>query len=77
MKFHNGEDFNAEEVKFTFERLLGEEGKKGPQRSNYTAIETVEMVDDYTVELVMNKIDPVLLTKLSGYGAMIVPPKYI
>lgn len=77
VKFHNGEDFNAEAVKFTFERLLGEDGKKGPQRSNYTAIDKVEIIDAHTVDLVLNKIDPVLLTKLSGYGAMIVPPKYI
>ena len=59
VKFHNDEPFNAEAVKFTFDRLLGEEGQSGPQYSNYTSI------------------DPVLLTKLSGYGAVIVPPKYV
>ena len=75
--FHNGEPFNAEAVKYTFDRLLGEQGKKGPQRSNYTSIERVEVVDDTTVEFVMNQADPVILTKLAGYGAMIVPPKYI
>lgn len=75
--FHNGEPFNATAVKYTFERLLGEEGKKGPQRSNYTAIDRLEIVDDYTVDFVMSRVDPVFLTKLSGYGAMIVPPKYI
>ena len=48
--FHNGEPFNAEAVKFTFDRLLGEEGGQGPQRSNYTAIESVEVIDDYTVD---------------------------
>jgi peptide/nickel transport system substrate-binding protein len=77
VKFHNGEPFNAAAVKFTFDRLLGEEGRKGPQQSNYNAIERVEAVDDNTVEFIMKQPDPVLLTKLAGYGAMIVPPKYI
>lgn len=75
--FHNGEPFNAEAVKFTFERLLGEEGARGPQRSNYTAIESVEIIDDNTVDFHLSEPDPVLLTKLAGYGAMIVPPAYI
>lgn len=77
VKFHDGEAFNAEAVKFTFERLLGEEGAKGPQRSNYTSIESVDVIDDYTVDMKLKTPDPVLLTKLAGYGAMIVPPKYI
>ncbi|MGQ7244069.1 ABC transporter substrate-binding protein [Salinicola sp. V024] len=75
--FHDGEPFNAEAVKFTFGRLLGEEGAKGPQQSNYTAIENVEIIDDNTVDFHLKAPDPVLLTKLAGYGAMIVPPQYI
>jgi len=75
--FHNGEPFNAEAVKYTFDRLLGEEGAKGPQQSNYTAITGVEIVDDYTVDFMLGNPDPVLITKLAGYGAMIVPPQYI
>lgn len=75
--FHNGEPFNAEAVKYTFDRLLGEEGAKGPQQSNYSVIEEVEIIDDYTVDFHLSEPDPVLLTKLAGYGAMIVPPKYI
>lgn len=77
VKFHNGEPFNAEAVKFTFDRLLGPEGKKGPQQSNYTSIDHVEVIDANTVDFVMKQADPVLITKLAGYGAMIVPPKYI
>ncbi|MFN3497839.1 MAG: ABC transporter substrate-binding protein, partial [Pannonibacter indicus] len=77
VKFHNGEPFNAAAVKFTFDRLLGEEGAKGPQRSNYIVIDSVEVIDDYTVDLKLKNPDPVLLTKLAGYGAMIVPPQYI
>ncbi|WP_447958057.1 ABC transporter substrate-binding protein [Vreelandella sp. EE7] len=75
--FHNGEPFNADAVKFTFDRLLGEQGARGPQRSNYTAISSVEVVDEYTVDFLLNEPDPVLLTKLAGYGAMIVPPGYL
>lgn len=77
VKFHNGEPFNAEAVKFTFERLLGAEGAKGPQKSNYDSIGEVKAVDEYTVDFILKQPDPVLLTKLAGYGAMIVPPKYI
>lgn len=75
--FHNGEPFNADAVKFTFDRLLGEEGQKGPQYSNYTSIDKVEVVDEFTVKMHLKSPDPVLLTKLAGYGAVIVPPKYV
>ncbi len=77
VEFHNGEPFNADAVKFTFDRLLGEEGAKGPQQSNYTSIESVEIINDYEIVFHLNTPDPVLLTKLAGYGAMIVPPKYV
>lgn len=75
--FHNGEPFNADAVKFTFDRLLGEEGAAGPQQENYTSIDRVEIVDDYTVDLVLGSPDPVIITKLAGYGAMIVAPGYV
>ncbi|SDE77856.1 ABC transporter substrate-binding protein [Limimaricola pyoseonensis] len=77
VSFHNGEPFDAEAVKYTFDRLLGEVGAAGPQQSNYTTVESVEIVDEHTVEFKMAQPDPVILTKLSGYGAMIVPPDYI
>jgi peptide/nickel transport system substrate-binding protein len=77
VSFHNGEPFDADAVKFTFDRLLGDEGKKGPQQSNYTSIEKVVVVNPTTVDFILKSPDPVLLTKLAGYGAMIVPPKYI
>jgi peptide/nickel transport system substrate-binding protein len=77
VKFHDGEPFDAAAVKFTFDRLLGPEGAKGPQQSNYNSIGSVEVIDPSTVDFRMKVPDPVILTKLAGYGAMIVPPKYI
>ena len=75
--FQNGEAFDAGAVKFTFDRLLGPDGAKGPQQSNYTAIGAVNVIDPMTVDLVLKRPDPVMLTKLAGYGAVIVPPKYL
>lgn len=77
VKFHDGEPFDAAAVKFTFDRLLGPEGAKGPQQSNYNSIGSVEVIDPTTVDFKMKVPDPVILTKLAGYGAMIVPPTYI
>ena len=75
--FHNGEVFDAEAVRFTMARLLGPEGAKGPQQSNYTSIGSVDVVDPYTVDIVLKRPDPVMVSKLAGYGAMMVPPKYV
>ncbi|WP_010632445.1 ABC transporter substrate-binding protein [Sporolactobacillus vineae] len=77
VKFQDGEPFNAAAVKFTFDRLLGPEGKKGPQQANYTSIDHVQIIDNNTVNFILKQPDPVLITKLAGYGAVIVPPKYI
>ncbi len=48
--FHNGEKFSADSVKSTFTRLL-DKANKSPQAFNYTAIDSVEVVDDQTVKL--------------------------
>lgn len=75
--FQNGEAFNAGAVKYSFDRLLGPEGEASPQRANYSVIAQVDVIDDLTVDFVLSRPDPVLLTKLAGYGGMILPPKYI
>ncbi len=76
--FQDGEPFNAQAVAYTFnDWLLGKPGKASPQLSNYTTIDHVQIVNNYTVNFIMKEIDPVIVTKLAGYGAMIVPPKYI
>ena len=72
IKFHNGEAFTAASVKSTFERMK-DPALKSPQAFNYTAIASVEVVDDTTVKLLFATVDPVMITKLAGYGGFIVP----
>ena len=47
--FHNGEAFTAEDVVYTYTTLL-EEDFGAPRRSLYAPIESIEAVDDYTVQ---------------------------
>lgn len=55
IKFHNGEDLTAEDVVFTFERIITEnaiehpEPHTSPRKGLIAPLESVEQVDDYTV----------------------------
>ncbi len=71
--FHNGETFDAESVKFSVERILAEE--EAPNRSKFTAIDSVEVVDDYVVRLLLNQPDGTLFDSLTSRLAML-PPAY-
>ena len=49
VKFHNGELFDANAVKFTFDRAL-DPAFKAPNYSRIAAIKSVDVVDKYTVD---------------------------
>jgi len=73
--FHNGDAFTADDVKFSLERAIAE----NPRTSVYAAlntIERVEILDPLTVNLVTKHPDPLLPTRLSYYGGMILPRQY-
>ena len=70
--FHNGETFTAASVKLTFERM-NDPALKSPQAFNYTAISSVHVVNDATVKINFASVDPVMITKLAGYGGFMVP----
>jgi peptide/nickel transport system substrate-binding protein len=50
VKFHNGEQFTANDVKFTFERLINPE-TKSPAAFILEPLAGVEVVDDHTVRI--------------------------
>ncbi len=78
VKFHNGEDFDAEAVKFTFDRALNPEFK-APYFSRISAIKSVEIVDKHTVNFKTAAPFPTMLYSLgeASFAALIVPPKYV
>ena len=71
VKFHNGEDFNAESVKFSLERV-----KSGLRASsNFRPIEKVDIVDPYTVRVQTSKPWPTFTTIMTFRQASMYPPK--
>jgi peptide/nickel transport system substrate-binding protein len=74
VKFHNGEPFTAEAVKFTIDRVL-DPATKSVTRGNFTWIKEVKIVDDYTVQIITAKPFPAAPEFLTL--AYIVPPKYV
>ena len=50
VKFHNGEDFNAESVKFSIERVL-DPGQKSYLRDRFKAITQVQVIDEFGIRL--------------------------
>jgi peptide/nickel transport system substrate-binding protein len=75
VKFHNGEDVNAEAVKFSIERVLNPD-QKARWRWAFVDIERVEVVDPLTVRIVTKRPFPTLVTNLA-FAMPIVPPKYV
>ncbi len=73
VKFHNGEPFNAQAVKWTFDTQTM--GKTSVVKTQFTDVTEVKVVDDYTVQFVTKNQFPLLLNYLSSsFFAM--PPKY-
>ena len=71
VKFHNGEEFNAESVKFSLERV-----KTGLRASsNFRPIEKVDIVDAYTVRVQTSKPWPIFPTIMTSRQASMYPSK--
>ena len=74
VKFHNGEDFNADSVKFSIERLANPANKLRGS-SSFAPIDRVEIVDPYTVRIHTKKPWPVFLSHIALRQAAMYPPK--
>ncbi len=71
VKFHNGEEFNAESVKFSLERV-----KTGMRSSsNFRPIDRVEVVDPYTARVHTTKPWPTFVSVMTFRQASMMPPR--
>lgn len=73
VKFHDGTDFNADAVKANIERLK-DPANKLKRASLYAAIDHVEVIDPYTVKIVLNTpFAPIVQAFAHPAGGMISP----
>jgi peptide/nickel transport system substrate-binding protein len=74
IKFHNGELFNAETVKFSFERAVAT-GSVNKDKAVFNNIVNIASTDELTVILTLKNPNPDFLFQLGQTTASIVEPK--
>lgn len=77
VKFHNGQELTADDVVFTFDRILakdGVDGKQSPRVGLLGPLQKVEKIDNYTVKMSLATPSPVFMQLL--VHTQIIPQKY-
>ncbi len=75
VKFHDGTDFNAEACRFNFNRMKTE--PKSVRKGEVASIESVDVVDPYTIKINLRRPDAALLATLTDRAGMMVSPKVV
>ncbi len=76
ISFHDGTPFNAQAVKFSFDRAGNPENHLKRQ-SLYVMIDHTDVVDDYTVRVVLKYPFGAFVNDIAHPGALIVSPKSV
>lgn len=63
VKFHNGSDFNADDVVASLKRVSHD---TSPLKGNLPAFKDVKKIDDFTVDIILNSSYPLLVNDLTN-----------
>jgi len=80
VKFHDGTDFNADAVVFSFERQYNtshpyyQYGEWAYWGYMFSDIQSVEKIDNYTVKIVLSRPNAAIMTSLAMFTVAIVSP---
>jgi peptide/nickel transport system substrate-binding protein len=80
VKFHDGSDFNADDVVATFDRIIFPEKYEGmisTSKSLFDAIDAVEKVDDFTVKFTLKEPRVWQFDLFSSTGAVVYPSDFL
>ena len=76
VKFHNGEDFNADVVKFSLGRTIPSGDPNVVTRTTFATVDRIDVVDPFTVNIITKTPDPFIADRAAMYGGQIIPMKY-
>jgi len=76
VQFHNGDALTAEDVKYTFERILDEK-TLASARAFFTDVERVEIADARTIVFRLRRVNAALPSALAHPNAAIVSKKFV
>lgn len=75
VKFHDGSDFNAEDVRFTIERT--QDPDLGHlQQQDFSIVEKIETPDDYTVIFHLKEVRPTFMYLMTAYNMCVLSSDY-
>ncbi len=72
VRFHNGRELRAADVKFVFDRAMNPETKH-PYPDYYAAIGDIIVTDDYTITFALKSLNANFLLNLARQGSVIYP----
>jgi peptide/nickel transport system substrate-binding protein len=72
VRFHNGREMKAADVKFVIDRAMNPETKH-PHRQHYEAITNLVVKDDYTITFTLKSPNAMFLYNLARQGSVIYP----
>ena len=75
VKFHDGEAFDASDVKFSFERAKAASSTNKAKKAVFDNISRIDTPDAYTVIVVLNQADGNFLFRMGENTAVILDPK--
>jgi peptide/nickel transport system substrate-binding protein len=76
VKFHNGKELDAEDIKYSYERVMDPKTGSGG-RGDFAIVKGIEAVDKYTVRVTLKEPFAAVLAALGGRYNAVIPKEFV